>query len=242
MINNINSYNGNYNINSSPSSSSSEVDKIIEDHKKSSVTAGDVAPNVNENLYLSSRAKKINAISTEFFNNGAISFNDIDALKERAYQLGLISKQEYAHLNDSGAAVKDTSLHDKISSQTLASFSSDFVERLDATDVDANENENENENETESQILLALKAAFTTASKILSDVDTAKNSPDFKESLASSLSTIRETINSDSFEIIPLDDKVAMTKVYQALEIVDKMSENRLSNSKVNRYIQVSFN
>jgi hypothetical protein len=238
MINNINSYNGNYNINSSPSSSSSEVDKIIEDHKKSSVTAGDVAPNVNENLYLSSRAKKINAISTEFFNNGAISFNDIDALKERAYQLGLISKQEYAHLNDSGAAVKDTSLHDKISSQTLASFSSDFVERLDATDVDANENENE----TESQILLALKAAFTTASKILSDVDTAKNSPDFKESLASSLSTIRETINSDSFEIIPLDDKVAMTKVYQALEIVDKMSENRLSNSKVNRYIQVSFN
>jgi hypothetical protein len=240
MINNINSYNGNYNINSSPSSSSSEVDKIIEDHKKSSVTAGDVAPNVNENLYLSSRAKKINAISTEFFNNGAISFNDIDALKERAYQLGLISKQEYAHLNDSGAAVKDTSLHDKISSQTLASFSSDFVERLDATDVDANENENENE--TESQILLALKAAFTTASKILSDVDTAKNSPDFKESLASSLSTIRETINSDSFEIIPLDDKVAMTKVYQALEIVDKMSENRLSNSKVNRYIQVSFN
>jgi hypothetical protein len=238
MINNINSYNGNYNINSSPSSSSSEVDKIIEDHKKSSVTAGDVAPNVNENLYLSSRAKKINAISTEFFNNGAISFNDIDALKERAYQLGLISKQEYAHLNDSGAAVKDTSLNEEMSSQTLANFASDFVERLDATDVDANENENE----TESQILLALKAAFTTASKILSDVDTAKNSPDFKESLASSLSTIRETINSDSFEIIPLDDKVAMTKVYQALEIVDKMSENRLSNSKVNRYIQVSFN
>ena len=60
--------------------------------------------------------------------------------------------------------------------------------------------------------------------------------------LASTLSTIRETINSDSFEIIPLDDKVAMTKVYQALEIIDKMSESRLSNAKINRYIQVSFN
>ncbi|MFT7009684.1 MAG: hypothetical protein ACJAXJ_004236 [Colwellia sp.] len=238
MINNINSYNGNYNINSSPSSSSSEVDKIIEDHNKSSVTAGDAVSNVNENLYLSSRAKKINAISTEFFNNGAISFNDVDALKERAYQLGLISKQEYAHLNDSGAAVKDTSLNEEMSSQTLANFASDFVERLDATDTDATESESE----TESQILLALKDAFTAASKILSDVDTAKNSPDFKESLASTLSTIRETINSDSFEIIPLDDKVAMTKVYQALEIVDKMSESRLSNAKINRYIQVSFN
>ena len=236
MINNINSYNGNYNINSSPSSSSSEVDKIIEDHKKSSVTTGDAVSNVNENLYLSSRAKKINAISTEFFNNGAINFNDIDALKKRAYQLGLISKQEYAHLNDSGAAVKDTNRHDEISSQTLASFSSDFVERLDTTDVDATETEKE------SQILLALKEAFTAASRILSDVDTAKNSPDFKESLASTLSTIRETINSDSFKIIPLDDKVAITKVYQALEIVDKMSESRLSNAKINRYIQVSFN
>jgi len=238
MINNINSYNSNYNINSSSSSSSSEVDKIIEDHKQSSVTTGDVVSNVNENLYLSSRAKKINAISTEFFNNGAISFNDVDALKERAYQLGLISKQEYAHLNDSGAAVKDTSLNEEMSSQTLANFASDFVERLDATDVDASESESENE----SQSLLALKEAFTAASKILSDVDTAKNSPDFKGSLASTLSTIRETINSDSFEIIPLDDKVAMTKVYQALEIIDKMSESRLSNAKINRYIQVSFN
>jgi hypothetical protein len=236
MINNINSYNGNYNINSSSSSSSSEVDKIIEEHKKSSVTTGDAVSNVSENLYLSSRAKKINAISTEFFNNGAISFNDVDALKERAYQLGLISKQEYAHLNDSGAAVKDTSLNEEISSQTLANFASDFVERLDATDVDVTESE------TDSQILLALKEAFTAASKILSDVDTAKNSPDFKESLAATLSSIRETINSDSFDIIPLDDKVAMTKVYQALEIVDKMSESRLSNAKINRYIQVSFN
>jgi hypothetical protein len=238
MINNINSYNGNYNINSSSSSSSSEVDKIIEEHKKSSVTTGDAVSNVSENLYLSSRAKKINAISTEFFNNGAISFNDVDALKERAYQLGLISKQEYAHLNDSGAAVKDISLNEEISSQTLANFASDFVERLDATDVDVTESESE----TDSQILLALKEAFTAASKILSDVDTAKNSPDFKESLAATLSSIRETINSDSFDIIPLDDKVAMTKVYQALEIVDKMSESRLSNAKINRYIQVSFN
>jgi hypothetical protein len=237
MINNIHSYNSNYNINSS-SSSSSEVDKIIQDHKQSSATKGDAVSNASENLYLSSRAKKINAISTEFFNNGAISFNDVDALKERAYQLGLISKQEYAHLNDSGAAVKDTSLNEEMSSQTLANFASDFVERLDATDIDATESESE----TESQILLALKDAFTAASKILSDVDTAKNSPDFKESLAATLSTIRETINSDSFEIIPLDDKVAMTKVYQALEIVDKMSESRLSNAKINRYIQVSFN
>ena len=187
---------------------------------------------------MSSRAKHINAISTEFFNNGAISFNDVDALKERAYQLGLISKQEYAHLNDSGAAVKDISLNEEISSQTLANFASDFVERLDATDVDVTESESE----TDSQILLALKEAFTAASKILSDVDTAKNSPDFKESLAATLSSLPATLNSDSFDIIPLDDKVAMTKVYQALEIVDKMSESRLSNAKINRYIQVSFN
>lgn len=233
MINNINSYSGNYNINSS---SSSEIDKIIEEHKKPTTTTSEPTSNVNENLYLSSRAKKINALSTEFFSKGAISFNDVNALKESAYQLGLISKQEYAHLTNTEPTAKDSTLNAEMSSQTLASFAGNFIERLDATD------DNESDAEKDSDSIIVFKEALTTANKILSNVDTAKNSSDFKESLTSALSTLRETISADSFEIIPLDDKVGISKVYQALEIVDKISHNRLNNAKVNQYIQVSFN
>ncbi|PCI54307.1 MAG: hypothetical protein COB45_08715 [Gammaproteobacteria bacterium] len=236
MINNINSYNGNYNLNSSSSSSSSEIDGIIEAHKNSNTTTVESTLHVNKTLYLSDRATKIHALSTEFFSNGAISFNDVNALKESAYQLGLISKQEYAYLTNTEPTANDTPLNKEMSTQTLATFAGDFIERLDATDVD------ENNIETESNSLLALTEALTTAKTILSDVDRAKSSPDFKESLAAALFSIKEMINADSFEIIPLDDKVGISKVYQALEIIDKISPKRLSNAKVNQYIQVSFN
>jgi hypothetical protein len=97
MINNINTYNGNYNFNSPVSTG---IDEIIEAHNKLKTTTDQTTVNPSDNLFLSSRAKKINALSTEFFSNGAMSFTDVNALKERAYGLGLISKQDYAQLTD----------------------------------------------------------------------------------------------------------------------------------------------
>ncbi len=238
MINNINSYSGNYNINT-PTSGTSEVDEIIEAHKKSNTTTDETTSSRKENLYLSSRAKKINAISSEFFNNGAMNFNDVNALKERAYELGLISKQEYARLTDTKLADEGTNLNTEVSSQTLASFAGDFVERLDKAGLD--DNVRDSSAETDSKTLLALKEALTTAKEILSDVDKAKNAPNFKESLESILFSIRETINADTFEILPLDDRAGISKVYQAIEVIDKISHKRLTNAKVDRYIQVSL-
>jgi len=232
MINNINSYSGNYNINASTSTG---IDEIIEDYKNSNTTKDEAVSSTKENLYLSSRAKKINAISTEFFNNGGMNFNDVNALKDRVYELGLISKQEYAKLTDTELTDEDTGLDVDISSQTLANFADNFVTRLDEAGVE------KSETEQNSKSLLALKESLSSASKILSDVDTEKNAPDFKESLASILSSLKETINADTFQILPIDDRVGISKVYQALEVVDKISEHRLSNAKVNRYIQFSF-
>jgi len=90
MINNINSYNSNYNF-SSPTSTA--IEEIIDAHKKSKATAEEVVSSTNENLFLSSRAQKINVISREFFSGGAMNFNDVNALKERAYELGLIKNK-----------------------------------------------------------------------------------------------------------------------------------------------------
>lgn len=235
MLNNINSYFTNFNLNSATTSSSQEVEKIIEDHKASKTSTNETASSIKENLYLSSRAQKIDTISTEFFNNGAISFNDVDALKERAYQLGLISKQEYAHLTDTELTDSNSQLNTKVSSQSLASFAGNLLQRLDEISND----DSDTKNNTKS--LIAFKEALTTAKGILSNIDSAKNAPDFKKSLASALSIIKETINAESFEIIPLDDKVGISKIYQSLEIVDKIIPERLNNAKVNRYIEISF-
>jgi hypothetical protein len=239
MINNINSYFTNFNLNSATTSSSEEIDKIIEEHKTSKTSTNETASSIKENLYLSSRAQKIDTISTEFFNNGVISFNDVDALKERAYQLGLISKQEYSHLTDTELAESDSQLNTNISSQTLASFADNLLQRLD--EISNGDSGEDSDTKEISNSLIAFKEALITAKDILSDIDSAKDAPDFKKSLASALSLIKETINADSFEIIPLDDKVGISKIYQSLDIVDKIIPERLSNEKVNRYIEISF-
>lgn len=232
MINSINGYHSNLNINSS---SPGEVDEIIDAHKKLSTTKDETVLNKKENLYLSSRAQKINNLSKEFFNNGTINFNDVDSLKDRVYELGLISKQEYAQLTHTEVANKDTQFNEKMLSQSLGDFAGNFIERLDEASVEGTDSEKD------SNSILALKETLTTAQKILSNIDIAKNNQDFKESLASTLYALKETINADSFEIIPLDDRVGISKIYQALEVIDKISQKRLSNEKVNRYLQISF-
>jgi len=224
MINNINSYNSNYNF-SSPTSTA--IEEIIDAHKESKATAEEVVSSTNENLFLSSRAQKINVISREFFSGGAMNFNDVNALKERAYELGLISKQEYAQLTGSELPDEESALSAEVSSQSLASFSGNFVVRMGEAEVDDKATEEDNKK------LLALMKALTDAKVILSDVDTAKNSADFKDTLTSTLASIKETINADTFETIPLDDKIGIKKVYQALEIVDKISHKRLSNATI---------
>jgi len=40
---------------------------------------------------------------------------------------------------------------------------------------------------------------------------------------------------------VPVYDKVGISKIYQSLDIVDKIIPERLSNEKVNRYIEISF-
>tara|TARA_R110001583_G_scaffold183179_2_gene341733 strand:+ start:399 stop:578 length:180 start_codon:yes stop_codon:yes gene_type:complete len=52
---------------------------------------------------------------------------------------------------------------------------------------------------------------------------------------------LKETIEAPSFEKIPLDDKISVSKVYQPLEIVDQLSPQRLNNDKLNKYMDLAF-
>ena len=238
MLNNINSYSSLINT-PSTNTSTSEIDSIIAQHKESTAEqAASVTTNQNS-LYLSSRSQKINALSKEFFSGDSLKFDDVESLKERVYQLGLISKDEYAKLTNTSSDIDTNTLNTDNSTLGLTEYMGDLITRLQADENnDASDPESE---EQRSETLSILIKALESAKAIISDVEEAKRETDFKESLQATLSTLKDTVEDPAFEKIPLDDKVGLSKVYQTLEIVDQLSPQRLNNAKLNKYIDLSF-
>lgn len=211
---------------------------------------GESSTGVNNSIYLSSRAQKINAISSEFFSGAPLSFDDIDALKEKLYQFGLISKGDYSNLTGSKTTASASEAQASTSTTTLTSFLGDFIKRLNSDDSDENTNTTNSDNESDtdvddnvtgSETIKVLTAALTSAKAMLSNIEEQKLQPDFQATLKSTLAVLNETISDASFENLPLDDKIGLSKVYQTLEIVDRLSPQRLNNDKVNQYINLAF-
>ena len=243
MINSLNTYSTLLNSASSASTSTSntsEVDNIIAEYKASSAESEAVSKINDSNLYLSSRAQKINAISNEFFSNDALDFNDVEALKERVYQLGLISKNEYSTLTNSSSETESSENDNQ--TESIVDFIGSLLERLENDDNESIETDDlTSAPEEDSESLTALIKALESAKYIISDVEEAKRGSDFKANLQDTLLLLKETIEAPSFEKIPLDDKVSLSKVYQTLEIVDQLSPERLNNEKLNKYMDLSF-
>ncbi|TWX70801.1 hypothetical protein ESZ36_03870 [Colwellia demingiae] len=240
MINNLGLYSATFNNNSTVSQqNTAEIQAITDKHADSSVKSEESAV-VDNSLYLSSRAQKINAISSEFFSGAELTFDDVGALKEKLYQFGLISKGEYATLGGTTTDATTSESSANTSTTTLTNFLGDFIERLNKDD-DADGDTDSDEKVTESETIVALTGALTTAKKILNNVEEQKLQTDFKTSLKGALALLKETINDKSFEKLPLDDKIGLSKVHQALEIVDRLSPQRLNNDKVNQYIKLSY-
>ncbi|MDO6489555.1 hypothetical protein Q4503_17810 [Colwellia sp. 6_MG-2023] len=242
MINNINTYSNLFNASSSASTTTSEIDEIIAANKQETITT-EQAGESNSNLFLSSRAQKVDSLSREFFNQGGLNFDDIDLFKERAYELGLISKQDYSRLAGTASAASDASeaADNALPNQSLVSYISDFLVRLDEPDSTETDISDEESSDEDSDALTELIQALSTAKTILDDVELAKTDPDFKESLTSTLALLKETIDSDSFDKIPLDDRAGLAEVYKAVDIIDKISPQRLNNDKLNQYIKIGL-
>ena len=244
MINSLNVYNSLLNTASSATTNTSAVDNIIAEHKANSAENQAASTSNDSNLYLSNRAQKINAISKEFFSGDALNFNDVDALKERVYQLGLISKNEYSTLTNSSSKTDNELSDDDNQTMSIVNFIGNLLERLQNDDNESNADETEDlatSTEEKSASLTALIKALESAKDIISNVEEAKRASDFKTTLQDTLSLLKETIEAPSFEQIPLDDKISLSKVYQTLEIVDQLSPQRLNNDKLNKYMDLAF-
>lgn len=242
MLNNINNYSAllNASTNTASTTNKSEIDNIIEQHKESSADKiADTTLNQG-NLYLSTKAQKISALSNEFFSGETLNFNDVESLKERAYQLGLISQNEYAKLTNSATQAESDSSEVKEPTMSLTDFIGNLLDRLQTSEDDENES-SDNDPEQESEALNALIQALEGAKEIIANVEEAKQETDFNDKLQSTLGLLKETIAAPTFDKIPLDDKVGLSKVYQTLEIVDQLAPQRLNNEKLNKYLNNLF-
>lgn len=226
MLSNINLYNS---LTGSQQTKIQSSEKIVSP-QETSVTAKADQTN-NDNLSLSTRAQKLSAITSEFFNGKPFASVDTAELIDRVYQYGLISKTEYATLSDKPQNVDDSTIIEPTSTQSLSKFIDRFKERLD--DIDGYQ-------ESDDQTVTALRQALDSASAILDDVEQAKKSADFKSVLIDSKQTLTALLNSEEFSAMPLEDKVDMSNVIKTLDIVNKLSINRLDNPMINRYINVA--
>jgi hypothetical protein len=244
VINNLNLYSAVLNNNSTVAQkNTAEIEAISKKHADSSVE-NEKPASIDNNIYLSNRAQKTSAISSEFFSGAPLTFDGLEKLKEKLYQFGLISKDAYSALTHSNVGDKKTEVSDASEKNpmiTLTSFIGDFIERLNKEDAEDETKEIKDDSATESKTIIALTGALNAAKKILTNVEEQKVQTDFKTTLKDALVVLKEVTNDQSFEKLPIDDRVGLSKVYQALEIVDRLSPQRLNNNKVNQYLKLSF-
>ncbi|WDE04063.1 hypothetical protein SG34_022270 [Thalassomonas viridans] len=222
---------------SEESASSAEV-SLKENASSAGVVKESVAP-AGKNLFLSSRAEKVNAISTEFFNKGVLSSVDIDKLVERAYEYGLISKADYSHLTKPSATEESGEVQAETLTASLADFIENFQHRFNS--ADAKEQKKEDSNDEPSKTEIEMNKALSSALNILSDVEQAKKADDFQQSISHAIATLSEVVQSDSFSQLPLDDRVGLSKSVKALETIDKLTPQKQTNQFINRYLDMSL-
>jgi len=184
-----------------------------------------------DNLSLSTRAQKLSAITSEFFDGKPFASIDTTKLIDRVYEYGLISQKEYATLNDKPQGVEDAAVIEPTSTQSLSEFLDRFDERLNNVD---------GYQDSKDSTVVELKQALAHAGTLFDDIERAKKEPDFKSKLTSTKDTLTQLLNGEEFQDMPLDDKVDMSNVIKTLDIMDKISIKRLDNPMVNKYINIA--
>lgn len=205
----------------SSSVSQTEQGKLEDSNKKSGRLEG-------SDIVVSSRAQKLQALSSEFFAGG-VSSTDINALKERAYEYGLITQRQFDSLGTSSSVV----LNEDNTTQSLA-------DELNKVKLQI-EKRNKEVPEDERQDVSSVTNVLTNAATILSDPEEAITNEQFKQQIASSIKELNDIIESDTFGNLPLSERVSITNSASALSVIESLAPRNLTNDKLNKYLANSF-
>lgn len=183
-----------------------------------------------ESLNLSTRSQKLHAISEEFFAQGNFTAIDTTALTQRVHEYGLINDDEYSALASSSWFNKvEDSDEAKDKQSSLLDHLQSVKNKLD----DSGENSEDNDNSIISE-------GISHAIAILSDVETAKLSPTFKDDMNNAIAQLSILSESDAFNSLDSAEQDAIENSAAALSLIDTISPQRTSNPFVNRYIEYS--
>ncbi|MCG7530361.1 hypothetical protein MHM98_03175 [Psychrobium sp. MM17-31] len=181
-----------------------------------------------EKLKLSSRSQKLHAISEQFFSHGNFTQIDTKALIEKVHEYGLISDGEYQSLTGSSLFKSKFSQQKEDEKPTsLVDYLRDIKKAVDKSEDGANPSAKN----------IALSSGLEKAMTILSDVEKAKTSDTFKQDINHAQSELTKLANSESFSKLGSGYQQAVKSTSAALEIIEKISPQRLSNPFVNRYL-----
>lgn len=181
-------------------------------------------------IVVSSRAQKLKALADEFFSGGINSAN-LDALKERAYEYGLLSKHQFNSLTNASNKV-ETNQPEK-TSQSLA----DELNKV-KTQI---EKRNKEVPEDKRQDVSSVTNVLTRVSSILTDPEEAITNEQFKSQIATAIKDLKGIIDSVTFGNLPLNERASITNSASALSVIESLAPRNLSNEKVNQYLANSF-
>lgn len=183
----------------------------------------------SSDIVVSSRAQKLKALADEFFAGG-LKKADVNALKERAFEYGLISQGQFNSLRTgatNGLADKERT------TQSLAEELEKVSQQL--------EKRNKEVPQHKRQDVSKITSVLSRVATLLKDPETAITKEQFDKDIEVAMKELNEIIDSETFGHLPVTERVTMTSSASALAIIESLAPRAPSNSKVNQYLANAF-
>lgn len=198
---------------------------------QTSTTESQTSSTSSDSISLSSRAQKLSALASEFFNGSSMDSIDIDQLVERAYEYGLLSSTQYSSLGGGENVSESGSATDSV-----VQYIDDLKANLGAFGEDQMFGEIS---------LIELQEALDNAREVIINVDMTQDNTDLLQTIADSKQILALAFDSEEFSSMSKEDQLTMESVIKTLSVIEdlKPSQTDISanSSAINAYTDVAL-
>lgn len=202
---------------------------------QAATTDSQVSNTNSDSVTVSSRAQKLSALASEFFNGSSMDSIDINQLVERAYEYGLLSSTQYNSLGGGQAVTEDESG----ATESVVQYIDDLKANLDTFGEDQMFGEIS---------LIELQAALDDSREIITNVNMTQDNTSLLQVIAESKLVLAEAFESEEFSNMSKEDQLTMESVIKTLSVIEDLntpqsdtSTNSSANSAVNAYTNVAL-
>jgi len=199
---------------------------------QTSTTESQTSSANTDSINISSRAQKLSALASEFFNGSSVDSIDIDQLVERAYEYGLLSATQYSALGGG----EEVSESDSSATDSVVQYIDDLKANLDTFAED----------QTFGEIsLIELQAALDNAREIIINVDMTQDNSNLSQTISESKQVLALAFDSEEFSDMSQDDQLTMESVIKTLSVIEELNttqtDTSANSSAVSAYTNVAL-